>query len=99
MDKKQLRAIGHGLKPVVMVGQKGISETLLAETDRSLSDHELIKVKLASTDRDMRRQQTEEICDKCKAELIQSVGKMALIYRKNTRPNPKTSNLIRNLAD
>lgn len=99
MDKKQLRAIGHGLKPVVMVGQKGISDTLLSETDRSLSDHELIKVKLASADRDLRKQQIEEICTKCKAELVQSVGKIALIYRKNTRPNPKTSNLIRNLAD
>ena len=99
MDKKQLRAIGHGLKPVVMVGQKGISDTLLAETERSLSDHELIKIKLASADRDLRKQQIEEICTSCKAELVQTVGKMALVFRKNTRPNPKTSNLIRALTD
>lgn len=99
MDKKQLRAIGHNLKPVIMVGQKGISDTLLAEADRSLNDHELIKIKLASTDRDLRRQQIEEVCSSCKAELVQTVGRMALIFRKNSRPNPKTSNLIRSLAD
>jgi RNA-binding protein len=99
MDKKQLRAIGHSLKPVVMVGQKGISDTLLAETDRSLNDHELIKIKLASTDRQLRQEQIEAICESCKAELVQSVGKMALVFRKNSRPNPKTSNLIRALAD
>ena len=99
MDKKQLRAIGHGLRPVVIVGQKGISETLLAETDRSLSDHELIKIKLASADRDQRKQQIDEICSSCKAELVQTVGKIALVFRKNSKPNPKTSNLIRALSD
>lgn len=99
MDKKQLRAIGHGLKPVIIVGQKGISDNLLAETDRSLSDHELIKIKLASMDRDQRSKQIEEICSQCKAELVQSIGKVALIFRKNTKPNPKTSNLIRALVD
>ncbi len=99
MDKKQLRAIGHGLKPVVIVGQKGISDTLLTETDRSLNDHELIKIKLASTDRELRKQQIEAICENCKAELIQNIGKTALIFRKNSRPNPRTSNLIRALAD
>ena len=99
MDKKQLRAIGHNLKPVIIVGQKGISETLLAETNRSLNDHELIKVKLASSDRDTRKKQIEAICESCKAELVQSIGKVALLFRKNSRPNPKTSNLIRGFAD
>ena len=99
MDKKQLRAIGHSLKPVIIVGQKGLSESVLAETSRSLSDHELIKVKLASMDRKVRQQQIEEICQSCKAELVQSIGKVALIFRKNSKPNPRTSNLIRALAD
>jgi RNA-binding protein len=99
MDKKQLRAIGHNLKPVILVGQKGISDSLLAETDRSLNDHELIKIKLASADRDLRRQQIEEVCTSCNAEVVQTVGRVALIFRKSTRPNPKTSNLIRALAD
>lgn len=99
MDKKQLRAIGHHLKPTIIVGQKGITESLLAETGRSLSDHELIKVKFSSLDRELRKQQIEEICKTCKAELIQNVGKIALLLRKNSQPNPKTSNLIRALAN
>ncbi len=99
MDKKQLRAIGHNLKPVIIVGQKGISETLLAETNRSLNDHELIKVKLASADRDTRKQQIKAMCEACNAELVQSIGKVALLYLKNPKPNPKTSNIIRGFAD
>jgi|TARA_B110000483_G_C18206728_1_gene548175 RNA-binding protein len=99
MDKKQLRAIGHNLKPVIIVGQKGTSKTLLAETNRSLNDHELIKIKLASADRDTRKALIETMCDSCNAELVQSIGKVALLYRKNPKPNPRTSNIIRGFAD
>lgn len=98
MDKKQLKAIGHQLKPVVIVGYKGITETLLAEIDRGLSDHELIKVKFSSDDRAQRAQQIEDVCGKSNAELVQSIGKTALILRRSARPNPRTSNLIRALG-
>ena len=46
VQRKQLRAIGHGLNPVVMVADKGLSEGVMAEMERALSDHELIKVRL-----------------------------------------------------
>lgn len=95
MDKKQLRSIGHHLKPVVTIAGAGLSENVLAEIDRALHDHELIKVKVAIDDRELRLATTKEFCKKHKAELVQSIGKIALILRKNSRPNPKTSNLIR----
>ena len=95
MDKKQLRAIGHRLKPVVTLGQKGITDSLLAEIDRALRDHELIKLRLAVDDRDARKELEKSVCDSSGAELIQSVGKIALILRRSPKPNPLTSNLIR----
>lgn len=95
MDKKQLRAIGHQLKPVVTLGQKGITDSLLEEIGRALHDHELIKVKIAGDDREQRKALEKEICEACGAELIQSVGKISLILRRSAKPNPKTSNLIR----
>jgi len=95
MDKKQLRSIGHHLKPVVTVAGAGLSENLLLEVNRALDDHELIKVKIAVDDRQSRAELISQLCELQKADLIQSIGKMVLILRKNSRPNPKTSNLIR----
>lgn len=95
MEKKQLRSIGHHLKPVVTIAGAGLSENVMAEIDRALHDHELIKVKVAIDDREQRIAITKDFCAQHKAELVQSIGKIALVLRKNSRPNPKTSNLIR----
>lgn len=94
-DKKQYRAIAHNLNPVIIVGDKGLSDGLLDELNRALDDHELIKVKIASTERDVRAQLIEELCEKSKASLIQTIGKIAILLRKNPKPNPKLSNLLR----
>lgn len=94
-DKKYLRSLGHQLKPVVTVAGNGLTESVVAELDRALSDHELIKVKLAVGDRDAKKAITDEICLKSKAELIQSIGHMILLFRKAEKPNPKLSNLLR----
>lgn len=94
-DKKYLRALGHQLKPVVTVAGNGLTETVLAELDRALGDHELIKVKLAVGDRDAKKAMIDEICLQSKAQLIQSIGHMVLLFRKADTPNPKLSNLLR----
>ena len=94
-DKKHLRRLGHNLKPVVTIAAKGLSENVGAELDRALSDHELIKVKLAVGDRDAKKATIGEICLQSKAELIQSIGHMILLYRQADKPNPKLSNLLR----
>ncbi|MFG6668687.1 ribosome assembly RNA-binding protein YhbY [Halomonas sp. HNIBRBA4712] len=94
-QKKAFRSIGHHLNPVVTVSENGLSETLLAELDRALRDHELIKIKLALTERDDRAAAVQELTNESGAELIQTIGKMALLYRRNPKANPKLSNVTR----
>ena len=98
MDKKQLRAIGHQLKPVVTVAGAGLTDNVMSEIDRALHDHELIKIKIAVDDRELRQAYGEEICRRQTAEKVQTIGKILLVLRRNSRPNPKTSNLLRHLA-
>ncbi|MBA2780345.1 ribosome assembly RNA-binding protein YhbY [Billgrantia kenyensis] len=94
-QKKAFRSIGHHLNPVVTVSENGVSEGVLAELDRALSDHELIKVKLALPERDDRAAMLEELLAASGAECVQTIGKMALLYRKSPQANPKLSNVKR----
>lgn len=93
--KKQLRAIGHQLNPVVMISERGISEGVSLELERALEDHELIKVKLGLADPTERRAVAATLCEQHRAELVQAVGKVILIYRAAQKPNPRLSNLMR----
>ncbi|WP_041524086.1 ribosome assembly RNA-binding protein YhbY [Gilvimarinus agarilyticus] len=93
--KKQFRSLGHNLKPIVTIADNGLSEGVLSELNRALDDHELIKVKLALTEREDRQQITEEIRNLPKTEVIQQIGKVLLLYRGAKKPNPKLSNLLR----
>jgi RNA-binding protein len=81
-DKKKLRAEAHTLKPVVMTGQSGLTATVLAEIELALDAHELIKVKIRA-ERDERKTIIEKICSDTGAELIQTIGQIAVIYRLN----------------
>lgn len=96
-DIKQLRAIGHKLKPVVTVAGNGLSEGVVAELDRALNDHELIKVKLAVGSREARSSVAREVCDLTGAELVHSIGNMIVILRRTAQPDPRLSNLVRPL--
>ena len=96
-DSRQLRAIGHKLKPVVTVAGNGLSEGVLAELERALIDHELIKVRLAVGSREARQEITAAICRQTGAELVQGIGNVILILRRSSQPDPKLSNLIRPL--
>jgi RNA-binding protein len=94
-EKKHLRRIGHKLKPVVIIANKGITEAVSAEIDRALTDHELIKVKLATGSREIKKLLIDEICSSLKAEPVQMIGNILLLYRVTKKPNPKLSNLLR----
>jgi RNA-binding protein len=80
-DKQQLKARAHKLKPVVIVGNNGLTETVNMEIDRALTDHELIKMRINSEDREVRRALYAEIVALHHAELVQQVGKIAVLYR------------------
>ena len=82
-QKKYLRGLGHKLKPVITIGDNGLSEPLLAEYKSTLAHHELIKVKVRVGDRSTRDEIIRELCGGSSAELIQRIGNVALVYREN----------------
>ncbi len=82
-QKKYLRGLGHALKPVIMVGDQGLSESLLTEYDSALEHHELIKVKVRVGDRKARDGMIEDLCSRAGALLIQRIGNVALLYKEN----------------
>lgn len=82
-QKKYLRGLGHQLKPVVMVGDGGLSAALLQEYESSLQHHELIKVSVRVGDRRDRDRIIDELCSAGSAELVQRIGNVALLYREN----------------
>ena len=94
-QKKQYKSIGHHLKPVLTVADNGLTEGVLAELERALGDHELIKIKVNILDRVSRLEAIAELCKAGKAELVQVIGKMALLYRKNVNVNKQLSNIHR----
>ncbi|SDR68726.1 RNA-binding protein [Halopseudomonas litoralis] len=94
-QKKAYKRIGHHLKPVVIVSEQGASEGVLAELDRALNDHELIKIRVTVGDRDTKQTLIDELCKASGAELVQVIGKMAILLRPNKKANPKLSNLAR----
>ena len=81
--RSELRAQAHGLSPVVMIGDKGLTDAIVAETDRALTAHELIKVKAASDDREARSAWMAELCERLGAQPVQSIGKILVIWREN----------------
>ncbi len=95
-DKKRFRAIGHHLNPVVTIAEKGLSDNVMAELNRAINDHELIKIKVLTGDRHARDQTVKDIETKLHVQLIQSVGKVALLYKPAVKPDPALSNLLRN---
>lgn len=94
-QKKHFKSIGHHLKPVLIVAENGLTEGVQAELDRALNDHELIKVQFRITERDDRRALIDELSKVSRCEVVQIIGKMALVYRKNPKANKNLSNIHR----
>ncbi len=81
--RSELRAQAHKLSPVVIIGDKGLTEEVLAEIDRSLAAHELIKVRAATDEREARAAWMAAICEKLGAHEVQQIGKILVVYREN----------------
>ena len=81
--RSALRAEAHKLDPVVIIGDKGLTDEVIAEIDRSLKAHELIKVRAATDDRAARHEWLARICERLSAEPVQEIGKIFVIYREN----------------
>src|SRR5260370_2160673 len=81
--RSELRAEADNLSPVVIIGDKGLTDEVIAEIDRSLKAHELIKVRAAAADRDARGDWMTAICEKLAAPAVHSIANVLLIYREN----------------
>lgn len=88
-QKKFLRGLGHRLKPLIIVGDAGLSESLLTEFESTLAHHELIKVRIRVGDRDARDAIIKKLCADSAASLVQRIGNVALLYRPNLTKKPE----------
>lgn len=78
-----LRARAHDCKPIVRVGQRGITDALTAELDAALRAHELVKVKIPGADRETRTALVQALCTACGSEVVQQLGGTATLFRRN----------------
>jgi RNA-binding protein len=76
-----LRGQAHGLKAMLQIGAKGLTDAVVAEVDAALEHHELLKVKVAATDRDARDAIISDLAGRCEAALVQRIGNVAVLYR------------------
>ena len=94
-ERKKFRRIAHHLHPVIIVGDGGVSDAVIAETNRALDDHELIKVKVNAIDREDRTAMIDALVAACQAEAVQKIGKVVVLYRQNPEAKPELSNVSR----
>ena len=87
-QRAHLKARAHALEPVVQVGQAGASEAVLAEVDRALTAHGLIKVKLGGADRGARDALTTDLCTHTGAAAVQQVGRVLVLWRPREDDEP-----------
>jgi len=81
LQRKNLKARAHPLNPTVMIGNAGLTPTVLEEISRALKSHELIKIRVLNDDRDIRATMLEEICSQLHAGAVQHIGKILVVYQ------------------
>lgn len=92
--RRELRAIAHHLRPAVIVASAE-SASAVAEVDRALRDHEIIKIRVNITDRKCRESAGDTIARETSAQVVQRIGKIVVLYRANPEAKPALSNLKR----
>lgn len=79
-QRKFLKGLAHNRKPVVIVGQNGLTDSVVSELQETLSHHELIKIKLPAGEKSMRVEMLETICEQTGATLIHLIGRNGVIF-------------------
>ena len=96
-QKKYLRGLAHGEKPVVFIGQKGITDTLINSINEALEKHELIKVKFVEIKEKRQKQEFIEVIEnKCGSTSVGMIGHTAIFYRRQEDPQKRKINLPQN---
>jgi len=85
-QRQFLKGLAHTRQPVVMIGNQGLTAAVLKEIDHALAAHELVKIKAASNEPDLRRSWLEEICTATGAAPVHQIGKVLVIYRAAAKP-------------
>jgi len=86
-QKRYLKGLAHSIKPVVMVGNSGLTDAVLAEIDNALEHHELIKVRVSGQERADRKAMLDHIAEKTGADLVQVIGHIGGFYRPAKEPS------------
>ena len=84
LNRKQityLRGLAHPLSAMLTIGGSGLSKSAMAELESTLNHHELLKIRISTDNRDLRKKFAQEICSATSAELVQQIGKVIIIYR------------------
>jgi len=89
-QRKHLRGLGHALHALVQVADKGVTPAVIAELDRALADHELVKVKVRIADRAARSDAIASLASETRSVEVTRIGHVALYYR----PHPKVRRII-----
>lgn len=84
-QRKHLASLSHSRKPIVRVGQNGLSDNIFQELENALNTHELVKVKITSADRDARHAIIDTFQQTCSCECIQKIGHTATLFRRNNK--------------
>jgi RNA-binding protein len=80
-QRQYLKGLAHGLQPVVMIGNNGVTPAVIKEIDLNLTAHELIKIRVLGDDREAREALIEEMCATTNASFVQHIGKLIVLYR------------------
>jgi len=80
-ERARLKARAHSLEPLLQIGQSGLTDRMVAELDRTLTAHALIKVKVKAEDRDSREALCDAICERTDATAVQRVGNVLILWR------------------
>ncbi len=83
---RYLRSLAHPLKPVIMIGNKGLTDNVIAETDNALERHELIKVRISGADKAERQQLITALSEQTQSDVIMIIGHIVAIYRPSKEP-------------
>jgi RNA-binding protein len=89
-QKKHLRRLGHALDPIVLLGQRGLTDAVVREMAQALADHELVKARAPGIDRDQRDATLAALAERTDSTLVQRIGHVGLFFR----PNPKLSRIV-----
>jgi len=92
--RRELKALAHGLRPVVLIGAEGLSANVMSEIDRSLKAHELIKVRVFVGERRERSAFMEAVCAQTGALPVQHIGRILVVYRKNPEKSAASNRAV-----